>query len=195
MQDNAILWKIMLKTYAKFCSLALPCCGLSIQVHASWSCLRSWFDSCCLSAFWGADLPSPCRLANKALTAVNSCSCIPDEEIYACKRLEEDSRSQWNETDIHLWKQYSKAECNNKTGDWTQPFSMSTSSWQSMWMSSAGETNYLREFHPARILWYAWWGQPRRRQVQIVLNQIIVIHESVLAAFNLSATKLRRNLA
>ncbi len=26
------------------------------------------------------------------------------------------------ETDIHLWKQYSKAYCNNKTGEWTRPF-------------------------------------------------------------------------
>ena len=26
------------------------------------------------------------------------------------------------ETDIHLWKQYSKAYRNNRTGDWTRPF-------------------------------------------------------------------------
>ena len=55
------------------------------------------------------------------------------------------------ETDIHLWKQYSKAYRNDRRLD----AAFSISAQQPIWMSSAGETNHRRQFHPARIQRYA----------------------------------------
>ncbi len=64
------------------------------------------------------------------------------------------------ETDIHLWKQYSKAYRNNRTGDWTRPFRINFDVLSAIDVdvkrrNEAGETNHLRQFHPARILRYA----------------------------------------
>ena len=46
------------------------------------------------------------------------------------------------DTDIHLWKQYSKEYYNKRTGDTT--IQMSDDTELSMWMSSAGETYHWR---------------------------------------------------
>ncbi len=77
-----------------------------------------------------------------------------DEEIYACEWLEKDSRSQtkgdgYSPLEAVFQSLSQQQESQDRRLD--AAFSMSSS--QSMWMSSAGESNYRRQLHSARILW------------------------------------------
>jgi len=98
------------------------------------------------------------------------------------------------ETDIHLWKQYSKAYRNNRTGDWTRPFRCplrNRCGCQAQVKHITGD-NFIRlEFSGT----HDENSHAEDKSKKLKHNQIVVIHESVLAAPNQSATKLRRNLA
>ena len=71
------------------------------------------------------------------------------KRIMHASNLKKSPRHKAKETDIHLWKQYSKEYHNKRSDKWTRPFRCP------MQMSSAGETNHLARLQAARVQRYA----------------------------------------
>ena len=97
------------------------------------------------------------------------------------------------ETDIHLWKQYTKAYYNKRTNEWVRSFRcpMHCRFFCDAPVRLNTGYNYKRlEFAKTHDL----QSHVNERSKSLSHDQIVLIHDAVVIAPNQSGTKLRRNL-
>ena len=100
------------------------------------------------------------------------------------------------ETDIHLWKQYSKEYYNKKTDEWIRPFRCPMNyrcGCQAQVKLITGEDYKRLEFFGTHDM-QRLQSHANVRSKSLTHDQIVLIHDAVVIAPNQSATKLRRNL-